>query len=295
MARKTRRGNGEGSISRRKDGRWEARYMVETPKGPKRKVLYGKTRAEVAQKLTEAMAARDKGLIFDAENQTLGEYMDRWLNGSVKSSVKPVTFENYERLVRNHIASCLGHIKLKTLTAAHVQGFYQERQDVGLSPASVRYMHAILHRALKQAHKWRLANENVASATDPPKPQPEEIRPLANRLKPCSRRLVVNASKPSTCSPSTVDSGKANCSGSSGRTWTWKRARCKYAGRSPRRRTVLPSLPQRQPRAAEASRSPPGPWKLSSATASGKRRRWSRLAPSIKIRASCSPRKSARL
>jgi integrase len=40
-------------------------------------------------------------------------------------------------------------------------------------------MHATLHRSLKQAHRWRLVRENVAAATDPPVPQPEEIRPLS--------------------------------------------------------------------------------------------------------------------
>jgi integrase len=44
-----RRGNGEGTITRRKDGRWEARYTVHSAEGPKRKVLYGKTRGEVAE------------------------------------------------------------------------------------------------------------------------------------------------------------------------------------------------------------------------------------------------------
>jgi integrase len=47
-----RRGNGEGTISRRKDGRWEGRYYIHTVDGPKRKVIYGKTRAEVSANLT---------------------------------------------------------------------------------------------------------------------------------------------------------------------------------------------------------------------------------------------------
>lgn len=53
MARK--RGNNKGTITRRKDGRWEARYMVHTTEGPKVKVLYGQTRADVSAKLTKAM------------------------------------------------------------------------------------------------------------------------------------------------------------------------------------------------------------------------------------------------
>ena len=43
-----RRGNGEGTITRRKDGRWEARYYAPTlNNGTKRKTIYGKTQAEV--------------------------------------------------------------------------------------------------------------------------------------------------------------------------------------------------------------------------------------------------------
>ncbi len=173
-----RRGNGEGSITRRRDGLYMARYTVQTATGPKRKTIYAKTRKEAAEKLTKAMADRNGGLVFDAENQTVRAYLERWLNNSVKGSVKPITFENYERLVRNHLVPALGRMKLKALSPTHVQGFYQERLDAGLSPASVRYMHAILHRALKQALRWGLVTRNVCGAVDPPKPQPEEICPL---------------------------------------------------------------------------------------------------------------------
>ena len=51
----------EGTIYKRKDGRYEARYTVHTASGPKRRAIYGKTRAEVAEKLTKAMADRDTG------------------------------------------------------------------------------------------------------------------------------------------------------------------------------------------------------------------------------------------
>ncbi len=96
-----RRGNGEGGITRhKKSGLYMARYTVQTATGPKRKTVYGKTRKEAAEKLTKAMANRDGGLVFDAENQTVGEYLQRWLNDSVRGSVKPVTFENRERVVR---------------------------------------------------------------------------------------------------------------------------------------------------------------------------------------------------
>jgi integrase len=57
-----RRSNGEGTITRRKDGRWEARYYVPTLNGTKRKTIYGKTQAEVRDKLTKALSDRIDGI-----------------------------------------------------------------------------------------------------------------------------------------------------------------------------------------------------------------------------------------
>ena len=66
MSRK--RGNGEGTIHRRKNGGWMAQYYVHTAEGRKRKTVYGKTSAEASEKLTKALADRDGGLVFDAED-----------------------------------------------------------------------------------------------------------------------------------------------------------------------------------------------------------------------------------
>ena len=54
-----------------------------TPKGPKRKTLYGRTRQEVATKLAKALSDREGGLTFAAEGLKLGKYMERWLTDSV--------------------------------------------------------------------------------------------------------------------------------------------------------------------------------------------------------------------
>src|ERR671916_3382280 len=106
MAKK--RGNGEGFISRRKNGGWIAQYAVYTAEGRKRRTLYGKTRAEVAAKLAKALSDREGGMVFDAGSLTLGDYLDRWVNDSVKDSVKQRTFENYACVVRLHLKPTLG-------------------------------------------------------------------------------------------------------------------------------------------------------------------------------------------
>jgi integrase len=58
-----KRGNGEGSITKPKDGRWMARYTVHTVKGPKRRHVYGKTRKEAADRLAKAHSDRVEGIV----------------------------------------------------------------------------------------------------------------------------------------------------------------------------------------------------------------------------------------
>ncbi len=174
-----RRGNGEGTITRRKDGRWEARYYVQTANGAKRKVLYGKTRAEARDKLAKALSDRIDGIVYDDENMTLGEYLDVWLKGSVFGSVRQSTYDRDTNLVNNHIKPVLGGLKLKKLNSAQVQSFYRDRLDAGLSDSTVHKMHDILRRGLAQAVKWHLVPRNVAEAAKPPRPAPKEIRALS--------------------------------------------------------------------------------------------------------------------
>ena len=176
MAKK--RGNGEGSISRRKNGGWMAQYAVYTAEGRNRKTLYGKTRAEVGAKLAKALSDREGGLTFDANNMNLDDYLRLWLTDSVRDSVRPATYEGYARQVRNHLIPTLGPIKLRALTPTHLRGLYRDKLDSGLSPRTVQYIHVTIHKALKQALNDGLVPRNVAEAVKPPQVRREEIEPL---------------------------------------------------------------------------------------------------------------------
>jgi integrase len=175
-----RRGNGEGSIRRRTDGRWEGRFTVHTVEGRKQKTVYGKTRKEVAGKLTEAMAGRDKGLGFDARKLTVGEHLERWLDDVVKLSVshRTYTYWTHAQQVRTHVAPTLGRIRLKELRKAHIDRLYREKLNSELSPSTVRRVHAVLHRALEEAVKGDLIPRNPAAHANRPKDRQDEIEPL---------------------------------------------------------------------------------------------------------------------
>src|SRR5829696_8101644 len=174
-----KRGNGEGSIWRRKSGGWCAQYTVYTSEGRKRRTLYGKTRQEVAAKLSRALADREGGLIFDAGSLTVGEYLARWLSHSVRDTVSQKTYERYESIVRVHLSPALGRIRLKALTPDHVRGLYREKLDSGLAPRSVLHIHRTLSKALKQATDDGLIPRNVTEAVKPPQSRRDEMQPLS--------------------------------------------------------------------------------------------------------------------
>ncbi len=110
-------------------------------------MLYGKTRTEVSAKLTKAMADRDGGLVFDDEKMTVGEFLDRWLSDAVRGTVRESTFSRDEYLVNKHIKPALGRLKLKNLSALHLQGLYRECLDSGLSGSTVQKIHHVLHKS----------------------------------------------------------------------------------------------------------------------------------------------------
>jgi integrase len=88
----------------------------------------------------------------------LEDYLSQWLNDSVKGSVRTRTYERYESVSRVHIVPELGHKTLTSLTEMDVQSLYRRKLDSGCSPRTVQYVHVTLHKALKQALRWRLVS-----------------------------------------------------------------------------------------------------------------------------------------
>src|SRR5215211_2530588 len=178
MAKKKQRGNGTGTVYPRKnkDGKvigYRGSYIVDG----KRYYVSAKTKTETEQKLRQAMTDADRGLTFDAGSLTLRDYLYRWLNDSVRDTVRNTTFERYEQIARLHIEPALGDVRLKALTPTHVRGLYKDKLQ-SRSPRTVQYIHITLHKALKQAVSDGLIPRNVTEAVKPPQIRREEIHPL---------------------------------------------------------------------------------------------------------------------
>lgn len=96
-----RRGQNEGSIYKRADGRWAASLTLGYHNGMrKRKTFYGKTRGEVREQLTAALRTQQQGLPIVAERQTVAHYLTAWL-ATATPTVAPTTWERYEIDVLN--------------------------------------------------------------------------------------------------------------------------------------------------------------------------------------------------
>jgi integrase len=192
MAKKN--GNGEGSIyPHKKNGKkvgYRGAYWVQTAEGPKRRYVSGKTREEVRHKLTKAMADRDGGLIFDAGNLTLGEYLKKWLDGAVRDTVKQNAWENYEYVSRVHLIPALGSLKLKAITPAHVQVLYRSKLNSGLSGRTVKLIHTVLNKSLKYAVHHGLIPRNSCESVTPPRVMKKEIKALSPQE---AKRLLESA------------------------------------------------------------------------------------------------------
>jgi integrase len=180
-----RRGRGEGSIYRRKDGSWVAQYTV----GGKRRYIYGKTRKDVAARLNKAIAERDSGIVYDSENLKVAGYLDRWLD-SIRDTLWERTWQRHEEITRLHLKPTIGSVRLDKLNALEVQSLYRSKLDSGLSPRTVQIIHATLHKALKQAVRWSLVPRNVCEVVVPPRVPRSEIKPLDTRQ---ARKLLDTA------------------------------------------------------------------------------------------------------
>lgn len=192
------RGNGEGSIYQRNDGTWCATLTIGRDSNGKlkRKYIYGKTRAEVKDKMNSDLNSIAQGTFVEQNNITVGTWIDTWLYEYKKQAVRPTTFQSYEYLSRIHIKPVLGSILLKDLRPDNIQKFYNEKlksgkagrkklntgesdnKKEGLNPKTIKNIHSVLHEALDQALKNNLIIRNPSDAVNTPRRVKKDIRVL---------------------------------------------------------------------------------------------------------------------
>jgi integrase len=164
-----KRGNGEGTISRRSDGRWMARLSLADGT---RQTFYGQSREEVAGALADAQADLRAGRLVTSSRRSLADWLDQWLADEVKPNTRdsPRTYEAYEGAVRIRIKPLLGKKRLDQLIATPgvIQRAYAQLAEK-YAPKTVNFTHNVLHLALEAARRTRLISRNPLDDIRPPK------------------------------------------------------------------------------------------------------------------------------
>lgn len=179
---------GEGSIYRRKNGRWVGQVQNDVGE---RFFVYGRTQAEVRARLTPIKRDLQQSVPPITGSLKLGQYLNQWLVESAKPTVRDSTFVSYRAIVRNHLVPRMGTVKIAKLTPEMVERFLNERLAAGFSPRRVQFFHAVLRRALNRALKAGYVGRNVATLVDPPRVPHKEIQPLT----PSQARILLVAAR----------------------------------------------------------------------------------------------------
>jgi hypothetical protein len=170
-----KRGQNEGSIILRGDGRYEVRISVD---GRQRTIGYAKTAEAAQRKKTAALRERDRGMPFIADSVTLAQFAAEWL-ATKKPDLKESAYRSYEGLLRVHILPTLGRFPLKKIMPAQVQRLYAARRGAEIkgkhnqpvSAATVRRAHDVFHNLLEDARQLGYVAINVCDNVQPPKPE----------------------------------------------------------------------------------------------------------------------------
>lgn len=133
------------------------------------------TKAEADRALLEVRTSLDKGTYVERSTLTVAEYLTEWLEATGPPRVKHETWNDRQRNLETHVVPRIGGITLQQLTSAHLNLMYRELLQAGrvdgaggLSPTSVRRIHAMLRKALRDAARWKRLERNPADLADPP-------------------------------------------------------------------------------------------------------------------------------
>lgn len=176
-AKRKRNPNGAGTITQRKDGRFQAAVYVLQPDGTRaRKFAYGKTWAECDAKRRALLEKADNGIPVPTRSAKLSEWLPYWLDNVVQPRRKLSTYDKYEAHVRLHLVPGIGSKRLESLSVADVRRFLVQLEKK-TTAATAKESHRVLRTALTAACREELITRNVATLVEPPRSKARELSP----------------------------------------------------------------------------------------------------------------------
>lgn len=183
MPRKsTRNAQGGGSIRQRKDGSWEGRYTVGRDPGTGKQIqksVYGSTQKEVRQRLQQITSSIDDGIYTEPSKMSVGKWLEVW-HAEYLGGVKQATVAHYKSHIETNLKPNIGAVKLSALKPHHVQALYNkllrsETNPKGLSAKTIKNLHGVLHKAMKQAVMLGYIKVNPTDACVLPRVEKKEV------------------------------------------------------------------------------------------------------------------------
>ncbi|MEV6048224.1 tyrosine-type recombinase/integrase [Streptomyces xanthochromogenes] len=176
-AQRKRNPNGAGTITKRKDGRYQCAVYVLQPDGTRaRKFAYGKTWEECDAKRRELLDKVASGTPVPTRSAKLSEWLSFWLESVVKPRRKLSTYDKYETHVRLYLAPMIGGKRLESLGTADVRRLLLQLEK-NTTAATAKESHRVLRSALSAACREELITRNVAKLVEPPRAEARELRP----------------------------------------------------------------------------------------------------------------------
>ena len=171
-----------GQIVARGERKWLVRVYLGRDRETRKRRYHNRTLCgslrQAQEYLTKRLHERDLCRGVEGVKITLNEYLDHWLNTAAKPKLREKTYRDYEAMLRRYIRPEAGRKMLAVLSSLDLQGAYQQMIDRGLSARTIRYTHAVLRSALRQAVRWQVLLNDPTQSVQLPRQQHREMRVL---------------------------------------------------------------------------------------------------------------------
>ena len=168
-----RRTNGDGSIYRRKDGRWCASVYSDVNGNVSRRYVYGKTQKEVRAKLKQLeqqILTEENEQKYPFLHKKLSDWVNEYLETFKKPVLKETTYTTYGHFFRKHILNDkIGEIAMGKITSEILQEYYQRKQLSGLSAKTIHHIHVLINGSMEKAYQLGYIEQNVCNRVTLPK------------------------------------------------------------------------------------------------------------------------------
>ena len=170
-----KRGQNEGSIFQRVDGRWCAQVSVWDKDGRRKLVSrYAATQGQARRLLTGLKSKQDAHrLVVSSKNATVRAWLDIWLQTFIKPNRAPRTYQSYYQLLELHIPDRLGALPITKLSAETLQQHFVSIAAAGLGRTS-EMLRAVLRSSFNKAVSLHRMESNPVLGTDPVKYKQQE-------------------------------------------------------------------------------------------------------------------------